>query len=58
MHLIAEGTVKLVAHTNPFSSPEINTQAQGEKASYESNPNVSNNKSGGQGTLCASISQN
>lgn len=47
MNLIAEGTVKLIAHTNPFSNSEINTQAQGEKANYEANPNVSNNKSGG-----------
>jgi len=49
VHLIAEGSVKLIAHTNPFSNPEINTTAtaEGETANYETNTKVSNNKSGG-----------
>ena len=55
VHLVSEGTVKLIAHDNPFSNPSINAAEEGKSAGYDK---MTSSKSGGQGTLCASISQN
>ena len=58
VHLLAEGDVKLVTNTNPFSNTNVNPAAADQKTDNEGNKVVQNSVKAGQGTISQSLSQN
>ena len=35
VYLVSEGTIKLIAHENPFSNPNINASEEGKSAGFD-----------------------